>query len=88
MSVDIQYDQDVAVVSMQGKLMGGPETRLCGQALQNLIKKGVRKITIDMSGVDWLNSGGMGMLMAAYNRLRKEGGTLCLSGTTPGTRRL
>ena len=44
--------------------------------LQKVIGQGVREITIDFSGVSEVDSSGIGLLVATYNSLKEEGGTL------------
>jgi anti-sigma B factor antagonist len=71
--------QDVAVVTPKGKLMGGPETMEIHESVKELVSEGVTKIVLDMSKVKWLNSVGLGMIMASRTTLSNAGGELKLA---------
>ena len=71
---------DVAVIQVKGKLMGGPETIEVHEHLKNFVEGKTHKIVIDLSKVKWLNSSGIGMLMACLTTVRNAGGELVISG--------
>ena len=80
MSTDIKIVGDVAVVTVCGKLMGGPETKECHDKFKEAIANGIRKAVVDLSGAEWINSRGMGILIACYVSLHNEGGELRMAG--------
>jgi len=82
MAVKEKILEDVAVVTVSGKLMGGNETKEVHEKVKGLITKGIKKVVIDMSKVKWLNSVGIGSIMACYTSLLNAGGDLRLSGIT------
>ena len=82
MTVKEKIVDDVAVVTVSGKLMGGSETKEVHEKVKSLIAGGIKKVVIDMSKVKWLNSVGIGSIMACYTSLLKAGGDLRLSGIT------
>jgi anti-sigma B factor antagonist len=88
MATEIEMRDDIAVVTLKGKLMGGPETEECHDIIKKAISKGIRKAAVDLSGAEWINSRGMGMLMACYISLRNQGGELRLAGETDKTKSL
>ena len=45
-----------------------------------LLDKGTRKLVIDLSEVDVMNSSGLGVLILTWDRLNKEGGKLIVTG--------
>lgn len=51
-----RWDDDVFIVELSGKLMGGPEVDTFHDLVRDAVKKGSGAVVIDMSGVDWLNS--------------------------------
>jgi anti-sigma B factor antagonist len=71
---------DVAVLQVSGKVLGGPESDTLRDALEQVLLRGDRKLLIDLSGVPWMNSAGLGILLAAYSRMRERGGVVRLSG--------
>ena len=80
MAVKEKITGDVAVLSVSGKLMGGNETWEIHEKVKSLIADSVNKVVIDLAKVKWLNSQGLGMLMASYTSLKNAGGQLKVSG--------
>lgn len=78
---------DVLVFLLSGELMGGEETRAFQDRLYKAIEEGSVFVVIDMSNVGWMNSSGLGMLMAGLTTLRGSGGELKLAGTPDRIRR-
>jgi len=72
----------VAVLSLSGKMMGGPETTELHDKIRNLISDKITKVVIDLGGVKWINSSGLGVLMAAMTTLKNSGGELKLANVT------
>ena len=69
----------VTILGPQGKIMGGADSSLLHQRLYELIDKGRKKVVIDLSGVDWMNSSGLGILIGSLISLRNNGGDLRLA---------
>lgn len=82
MAVKEKIIGNVAVLMVSGKLMGGNETREVHEKVKSLINDGLKKVVIDLSKVKWLNSQGLGMLMACFTSLRNAGGDLRIAGAT------
>lgn len=82
MAVKEKIVKDVAVLMVSGKLWGGPETREVHEKVKSVITDGLKKVVIDLSKVKWLNSQGLGMLMACLTSLRNADGDLRIAGAT------
>jgi len=82
MSVKITYYDDVVIVAAKGNLMGGKETTDYQQMIKELIEGGYKKFVADLSKVKWMNSKGLGMLMACYTSCKNVGGNLKIAGAT------
>ena len=68
--------------------MGGHETTACHQAIKSRIDDGNSLIVADLSHMKWLNSRGLGMLIACYTSCKKAGGELRVAGATEKTKSL
>ena len=68
-----------ALVVVDGELDIGTAPRL-GAALHTLVDEGATTITLDCSGLGFLDSQGLGVLVAVSRRLRDAGGSLHLRG--------
>ena len=78
MKVKTQMEGDVAVVHVSGKLMGGPESDNLRNEVKRLLDEGVSKFVINLKGVPWINSTGLGALMAVYTSVQRAEGALKL----------
>lgn len=78
MKVKTRMEGDVAVVSVSGKLMGGPESDALRSEIKNLIEGGSKKFVVNLKGVPWINSTGLGALMAVYTSIQRSEGVLKL----------
>lgn len=82
MSIKEEIRGDVAVLYLKGNLMGGPEGQEVHEKVKSLIADKVKKIVIDLSKVKWVNSSGLGILMACMTTVKSAGGSLKISGAT------
>lgn len=67
---------DVVVLSMKGDLMGEPETGELREKVRSLAGDGFKKIVLDVGGVRWINSSGLGALISALTTINSVGGDL------------
>lgn len=79
MKIKEKVEQNVAVLSISGNMMGGSETDALHEKIKSLIDDGITKVVIDLKGVKWMNSSGLGVLMACFSSLSKVGGKLKLA---------
>lgn len=80
MAFNFEMMDDVAVLFVSGKLMGGNETSEIQERVKELIAERIKKVIIDLSGVKWLNSLGIVMLLSSYTLLQNSGGNLKVAG--------
>ena len=69
----------VAVITLSGKMMGGPDTQELQDHLKGLLNDGIEKVVIDLGKVSFMNSSGLGALMACYTTLKNSNGQLKLA---------
>ena len=82
MQIKEQLKDDVALLELKGKLMGGPETIAIHDKVKELINQGINKVVIDLGKVTWLNSTGLGALMGSLTSARTAGGDVKLANVT------
>jgi anti-sigma B factor antagonist len=66
----------VRVFHLSGKIMGGPETQIICNHLKNLISEGTQCLVMNFQDVKWINSSGIGAIIACLTTLRKSGGDI------------
>ncbi len=69
----------VAVLKFTGSLLGEPDATKVRQKVHSLVDHGVRKVVIEMGDLKWINSAGLGSLIAGLTTLRNAGGDLRLA---------
>jgi len=72
----------VVVLAPKGNIMGGPDATMLHDQLHDYIKQNKKKIVIDLSKVEWMNSTGLGILISGLTTLRNNGGELKLANVT------
>jgi anti-sigma B factor antagonist len=82
MKIKEKIDNQVAVLTLSGKMMGGPETTALHDHIRSLLGDNISKVVIDLGGVKWINSSGLGVLMAAMTTLKSAGGQMKLANVT------
>ncbi|MFZ0392141.1 MAG: STAS domain-containing protein [Calditrichia bacterium] len=82
MKIKEKIDGDVAVLSISGNMMGGPETTALHDKVKSLIADGIKKVVVDLKGVKWMNSSGLGVLMACMTSLNNVEGQMKIASVT------
>ena len=82
MKIKEKIEGHVGILTLSGKMMGGPETTQLHDRIRSLINDKIIKVIIDLSGVKWINSSGLGVLMATHTTLKNAGGELKLANVT------
>ncbi len=73
---------NIAVLALRGNLMGEPDTDNLREKIYGLLQEDLKKIVIDMKGVRWVSSSGLGTLIAALTSVKNKGGDLRLANIT------
>lgn len=79
---------DVAVLSLRGEIILDDGELKFGRRIDDLLKRGQRKILIDLGGVTYIDSAGVGMLVFEWKAVHRQGGALKLLGLAGQGQRL
>ncbi len=79
MKASKRLEDNVAVVSLSGKLMGGPDAESVRELIRECLDNNTKDILIDLGDVSWVNSTGLGILIASHVTVTKAGGNMKLS---------
>ncbi|HLG94228.1 MAG TPA: STAS domain-containing protein [candidate division Zixibacteria bacterium] len=82
MKFSVREQDGVTILAPKGKIMGGPDSTELHEKLRELIKNNTKKVVIDLSEVDWMNSTGLGILISGLTTMRGAGGELKLARVT------
>lgn len=78
MEIESAKDQGVTVVEVCGVINFGESARRFSSYLQELLDSGVPAVLLDMSGIDGVDSTGLGELVGYLQRFENEGRRLAL----------
>lgn len=82
MKIKTTEKYNAVVIELKGNVMGGEDTKNFNEYLHNLIDKGKKNVVVDLSGVKFMNSSGLGMLIGALTTVKKSDGQLKLACVT------
>ena len=82
--LDIKERQagDVTVLDMSGKVTIGEGSVALRSAIRRLLEEGKKKILLNLGGVGYIDSSGIGELVSSYTAINKDGGQLKLLNLT------
>src|SRR6478736_8306404 len=69
---------DVTILDLNGKVTIGEGSVALRNAIRRLLGEGKNKILLNLGGVGYIDSSGIGELVSSYTAVNKEGGTLKL----------
>ncbi len=75
LGLDVSQQGDCAVIAVFGEVDVASVPRLREQ-LHSLVAEGKNRIVVDLNGVGFLDSTGLGVLVGALKRTRTHGGSL------------
>lgn len=84
MNVDVRKNGDVVIVDFSGSLVVGVGDELLSAVVEELLTEGYRKILLNLSDVDFIDSSGLGHLVQSYKSAQKVSGVVKL--LRPGDR--
>ena len=70
---------DVSVVALKGRIVLGEGSSALRERIESLIGDGKKKIVLNMANVTYIDSAGLGTLVAAHISVKKQGTALLLS---------
>ena len=73
---------DTAVITLTGPLTLGTSLKTADMQIQSAIAKGAHRLVLEMSGVPYMDSAGLGSLVHASGVVQERGGVLRLAGVT------
>jgi anti-sigma B factor antagonist len=87
-AVKTKIQNDIAIVTVKGMLMGDENTDIFRKEVKQLFTDGNKNIVLDFSKVSWINSHGVGALMACYASASTIKGQIVLSGINDKVRKI
>lgn len=73
---------DVVIVTVNGDIKLGSGDVALRDKVQSLIQQGHKRLLLNLSGVSYMDSSGLGELVHVYTTMKNKGGVLKLVGLT------
>jgi len=75
-----EVEPDITVVSCAGRFTLGTQLRLTESMIKTLLQRGVRKLVVDLTQTEVVDSAGLGVLMHIFGEMEQLGGTMRVAG--------
>jgi anti-sigma B factor antagonist len=82
MQIEERSAGDVTVLDLKGKMTLGEGDELLRDKINSLIQQGVRKVVLNLEGVPYIDSAGLGEIVRTYTTISRQGGSLKLLNLT------
>jgi anti-sigma B factor antagonist len=82
LKIDSREVAHVTILDIEGRIILGDEIHDLRDAIRNLIQQDKKKIILNLAGVDYIDSSGVGELVSSYTTVRNAGGELKLLNLT------
>jgi anti-sigma B factor antagonist len=82
LSIQERQAGDITVLDMSGRITIGEGSVALRSAIRRLLEEGKKNILLNLAGVGYIDSSGIGELVSSYTAINKEGGQLKLLSLT------
>jgi anti-sigma B factor antagonist len=82
MKTSTRQTADITIVDVSGKIALGEESAALRNLVMDLLSEGHHKILLNLAGVHYIDSSGLGALVSAMASVRKVGGEMKLTKLT------
>jgi anti-sigma B factor antagonist len=82
MQIEERAVGDVVVLDLKGKITLGEGDELLRDKVNSLVNQGRRKIVLNLGGVPYIDSAGLGEVVRTYTTVSRQGGSLKLLNLT------
>jgi anti-sigma B factor antagonist len=79
LKINVREVDGIGVVALDGRVVLGDESNALREQVKKMLAEGKKKIVLDMGNVTYIDSAGLGALVAAHHSARTQGATLKLS---------
>jgi len=73
-NINIRRQDDITILDLQGNLVLGEAVSTFRDQIHDLLSAGVKKIVVNLTGVPFVDSSGIGAMVGAHTALETSGG--------------
>jgi anti-sigma B factor antagonist len=78
MQAAVRHVEDIAIIDISGRITLGEGNVMLRESIRQLLEKGNKKIILNLHGVGYVDSAGVGELVKSYTTIRSHGGQMKL----------
>lgn len=82
MQIEERVVGDVTILDLNGKMTLGEGDELLKEKVNSLISQGQKKLVLNLEGVPYIDSAGLGEIVRTYTTVSRQGGKLKLLNLT------
>ncbi len=82
MKIKQELKGDILIITLSGKVIGGPELVEVKEVFQKAVDKDRKKVLLDLGKVSWMDSSGLGVIVSGHTTLSRAGGALKILNAT------
>ena len=82
MQIEQRAVGDVVILDLRGKITLGEGDELLKDKVNSLVNQGHKKIILNLAGVPYIDSAGLGEVVRTYTTVSRQGGSLKLLNLT------
>ena len=82
MVIEERVVSDVTILDLKGKMTLGEGDELLKDKINSLIHQGQKKLLLNLEGVPYIDSAGLGEIVRTYTTVSRQGGNLKLVNLT------
>lgn len=82
MQIDERVVGDVIILDLKGKMTLGEGDELLREKVSSLVSQGKQKLIMNLDGVPYIDSAGLGEIVRTYTTVSRQGGKLKLLNLT------
>jgi len=88
MPIQARVEPGYAIVTVSGRLTLGREVEQLERVVADLLQQQEKKVVLDMTALDYLDSSGIGTVVSCLTQVKKSGGDLRLAGVSQRLQRM
>jgi anti-sigma B factor antagonist len=82
MQIEERAVGDVVVLDLKGRITLGEGDQLLKDKVNSLVNQGRKRIVLNLAGVPYIDSAGLGEIVGSYTTVSRQGGSLRLLNLT------
>ena len=82
MQIEERAVGDVVVLDLKGRITLGEGDQLLKDKVNSLVNQGRKRIVLNLAGVPYIDSAGLGEIVGSYTTMSRQGGSLKLLNLT------